>query len=85
MSAWKVGEEQIWPLEDKLSRPPDIGPELQAICNKLGFPDKGLVAEIRIDPTEAMVLYYRLNEDGRKYTEEDGHASTRWRRFKVST
>lgn len=64
---------------------PDIGDEIQSICNKLGIPDRKVVAEITLTPTEARVLYFKLDQNGHKYVLEDGDPATRWIRRKVLT
>lgn len=68
-----------------MNPPIDIGPELAAICAKLGFPDRSVVSEVRIGVGDATVLYFRLNDSGHKFVEIDGEAATRWRSFRVTT
>lgn len=63
----------------------DVGEQVAALCAKLGFPDKSVVAEIRVSPTEATVLYYPLDENGDKHVEADGYPAARWRRIRVMT
>lgn len=63
----------------------DISNEVEALLQKLGFPDKTVVAAFHVDVRDVTVLYYPLNEEGYKQVGGDGYPVTRWRRIQVTT
>ena len=67
-------------------KPVDIGPEIQAICNKLGIPDRKWVGRLNLLPMEAEAMVYLRNEVGEKYWDPEQEAvAVQWHSFKVRT
>ena len=63
----------------------DIGVQVQELANKLGFPDKGVISAIVIEPSQATVEWYALDADGKKHVLPNGTVSMHKETFKVLT
>ncbi len=50
----------------------EIGKPIKEICDLLGGLDPGRVGRIEFLPTSVEVDYYKINEHGSKYVEQDG-------------